>query len=90
MFKPNRHKNGMHHTAFPKTNPHTKFGIPTAKNLRYVPDLIMILETRSEFKVTMTQGLYMALGHLKMHPHTEFGILTSKNIGDMYQSQCRT
>ena len=34
----------------PKMHPHTKFGIPTSKNKEVMP----ILETRSEFKVTVT------------------------------------
>ena len=39
------------------------------------------LETRSEVKVTVTQGWYGTLRHPKMHPHTKFGIPTSKNKG---------
>ena len=34
----------------PKMHPHTKFGIPTSKNI----EVMQILETRSEFKVTVT------------------------------------
>ena len=66
----------------PKMHPHIKFGIPTSKNMRYAPDTI-ILKTRSEVKVTVTQNLYVALCHPKMHIHTKFGIPISKNIGDM-------
>ena len=43
----------------------------------------IILKTRSEVKVTVTQKWYATLRHPKMHPHTKFGIPTSKNIGDM-------
>ena len=80
----------------PKMYPHTKFGIPTSKNIGdmhqtqcYAMDTI-ILKTRSEvkFKVTVTQLWYAILGHPKMYPHTKFGIPTSKNIGDMHQTQC--
>ena len=42
---------------------------------RYAPDSIPILETRSEVKVKVTQGWYVALRHPKMHAHTNFGIL---------------
>ena len=35
----------------PKMHPHTKFGIPTSKNKEVMP----ILETGSEFKVTVTE-----------------------------------
>ena len=54
---------------------------------RYAPDTI-ILETRSEVKVKVTQKLYVALCHPKMHLHTKFGISISKNIGDMHKTQC--
>ena len=40
---------------------------------RYAPDT-MILKTRSEVKITMTQKWYVALGHPKMHLHTKFEI----------------
>ena len=36
---------------YPKMHPHTKFGIPNSKNMRYALDTI-ILKTRSEVKVT--------------------------------------
>ena len=39
-----------------------------------------ILETRSEVKVTVTQGWYLTLRHPKMHPHTKFRIPTSNNM----------
>ena len=54
---------------------------------RYAPKTI-ILKTRSEVKVTVTQNGYVTLRHLKMHLHTKFGIPISKNIGDMHQTQC--
>ena len=41
---------------------------------------MIILKTRSEVKVTVTQTRYATLGHHKTHPHTKFGIPTSKNI----------
>ena len=40
----------LHH---PKTHPHTKFGIPTSKNMRYTLDTI-ILKIRSEVNVAVT------------------------------------
>ena len=55
---------------------------------RYVPDTI-ILKTRSEVKVKVTQKLYVALCHPKMHLHTKFGIPISKKIVDMHKTQCR-
>ena len=53
---------------------------------RYVPDTI-ILKTRSEVNVTVTQKWYMTLCYHMMHPHTKFGIPTSKNIRDMLRTQ---
>ena len=58
---------------------HTKFGILTANNIR---DMI-ILETRSLIKATVTQKWYVTYHHPKMHPYTKFGIPASNNIGDM-------
>ena len=46
---------------------------------RYAPDTI-ILKTRLEVKVTVTQKWYVALCHPKMHLHTKFGIPISKNM----------
>ena len=46
----------------------------------------IILKTRSEVKVTVTQKWFVTLRHLKMHLHTKFGIPISKNIGDMHHS----
>ena len=54
--------------------------------MRYAPDTI-ILKTRSEVKVTVTQKWYATLRHLKMHIQTEFGIPTSKNIRDIIGTQ---
>ena len=34
----------------------------------------IILKTRPEVKVTVTQKWYMTLRYPKMHPHTKFGI----------------
>ena len=48
---------------------------------RYAPDTI-ILKTRSEAKVTVTQKWHVTPRHPKMHLHTKFGIPISKNIGD--------
>ena len=48
---------------------------------------MIILKTRSEVKVTVTQKWYATLRHPKMYPHTKFGILTSKNIRDMDRTQ---
>ena len=47
----------------------------------------IILKTRSEVKVTVTQKWYMTLRYPKMHPHTKFGIPYSKNIRDMLRTQ---
>ena len=52
---------------------------------RYAPD--STLETRSEVKVTVTQGWYATLCHPKMHAHTKFGIPTSNNIRDMVRAR---
>ena len=74
----------------PKMYPHTKFGIPTSKNIgRYAPDSMQFLETRSEvkFNVTVTQLWYATLHHPKMHPHTKFEIPTSNNIRDMLRTR---
>ena len=40
---------------------------------RYAPDLMPVLETRLEAKVTFTKGLYATLHHPKMHLHNKFG-----------------
>ena len=49
---------------------------------RYVLDTI-ILQTRSEVKVKVTQKWYVALRHPKLHTHTKFGIPTFNNIRGM-------
>ena len=48
---------------------------------------MIILKTRSEVKVTVTQKWYTTLHYPKMHPHTKFGIPLSKNIRDMLGTQ---
>ena len=47
--------------------------------MRYAPDTI-ILKTRSEVKVTVTQKWYVTPCHPKMYLHTKVGIPISKNI----------
>ena len=59
----------------PKMHPHTKFGIPTSKNI----EAMQILETRSEFKVTVTGKWNGTIRHSKMHLHTKFRIPTSND-----------
>ena len=54
---------------------------------RYAADTI-ILKTRSEDLVTVTQKRHVTPRHPKVHLHTKFGIPISKNIGDMHQTQC--
>ena len=78
----------MHsHTKLPsKMHLHTKFGIPTLKNVRDVLQT-RILKTRSKVNVTVTRIWYVTLRHPKMHFPTKFGIPTPKNIGDMHQTQ---
>ena len=49
----------------------------------------IILKTRSEVKVTVTQKWYATLRHPKMYPHTKFGMPISKNIGDMDRTRRR-
>ena len=56
-------------------------------NMRYAPGTI-IIKTRAEVKVTVTQKCHVPLFHPKMHSYTKFGNPTSKNIGDMHQTQC--
>ena len=51
---------------------------------------MIILKTRSEVKVTVTQKWYAKLGHPKKHPHTNFGIPTSKNIEVMLILETRS
>ena len=48
----------------------------------YAPDAI-ILETRSDIKVTVTPKWDATLQHPKMYPHSNFEFPTLKNIGDM-------
>ena len=82
-----RHFKMHSHTKLPsKMHLHTKFGIPTLKNVRDVLRT-RILKTRSKVNVTVNRIWYVTLRHPKMHFYTKFGILTSKNIGDMHQTQ---
>ena len=82
-----RHFKMHSHTKLPsKMHLHTKFGIPTLKNVRDVLQT-RILKTRSKVNVTVTRIWYVTLRHHKMHFHTKFGIPTSKNIADMHQTQ---
>ena len=57
--------------------------------VRYAPDLMQYLETRSEvkFKITVTQLWYVTLCHPKMHHHTNFEIPNSNNIRDMLRTR---
>ena len=50
---------------------------------------MIILETRSEIKITVTKNWYEILRHPKMHPHTKFGISILNNIGDIHLTQCQ-
>ena len=50
---------------------------------------MIVLKTRSEGNVLVTQKMYATLRNPEMHPHTEFVIPTSTNILDMYQAQCK-
>ena len=82
-----RHFKMHSHTKLPsKMHLHTKFGIPTLKN---VSDVLQtrILKTRSKVNVTVTRIWYVTVRHPKMHFHTKFGIPTSKNIEDMHMTQ---
>ena len=54
------------------------FVMPTSNNIGYALYTI-ILEKRSEVKVTVTLKWYSTLCHPKMHPHTKFGIPISNN-----------
>ena len=73
----------------PKMQLYSEFGIPISKNMRYAPDSMQFLETRSEvkFKVIVTQLWYMTLSRPKMHPQTKFQIPTSNNIRDMIRTR---
>ena len=55
---------------------------------KYAQDTL-ILKTRSEVKVTVTQKWYATLCYPKMYPQTKFGIPTSKNINSV-QKLCGT
>ena len=75
-----------------KMHPHTKFGIPTSNNIRYMLRTLLIKKHRSEVKVmvTVTRKWCATLCHSKMHPHIKFGIPTSKNIGDILRTRSGT
>ena len=82
-----RHFKMHSHTKLPsKMHLHTKFGIPTLKNVRDVLQT-RILKTRSKVIVTVTRIWYVTLRHPKTRFHTKFRFPTSKNIGDMHQTQ---
>ena len=51
---------------------------------------MIILKTKSEVKVTVTQKWYATLRHPKMYPHNKFEILISKNVGDMHRTRSGT
>ena len=63
----------------------------------FAPDLMPILETRSEVKVTVTRKWNVTIRHFKMHSHTElpskmhlhtkFGIPILKNVRDVLQTR---
>ena len=63
----------------------------------FAPDLMPILETRSEVKVTVTRKWNVTIRHFKMHSHTKlpskmhlhtkFGIPTLKNVRDVLQTR---
>ena len=63
----------------------------------FAQDLIPILETRSEVKVTVTGKWNVTIRHFKMHSHTKlpsqmhlytkFGIPTLKNVRDVLQTR---
>ena len=49
----------------------------------YAQDLMSILETKTEVKITVTEKTKRTIRHFKMHSQTKFGIPTSHNKGDM-------
>ena len=49
----------------------------------YAPNMMPILEIKSQVKVTVTRKWNRTIRHSKMHSHTKFGIPTSNNIRDM-------
>ena len=52
-----------------KFHPQTKFGIPTSNDVLYALELMLVLETRSDVKVTVTQRWYVTCYDPKIHPH---------------------
>ena len=61
-------------------------GFPSQIIKRYVLDTI-ILQTRSEVKIKVTQKWNVTLRHQKLHPHTIVGIPTFNNIRDILRTQ---
>ena len=65
----------------------------------FAPDLMPILDTRSEVKVTVTGIWNVTIRHFKMHSHTKlpskmhlhtkFGIPTLKNVRDVLAPDTR-
>ena len=63
----------------------------------FAPDLMPILETRSEVKVTVTRKWNVTIRHFKMHSHTKlpskmhlhtkYGIPILKNVRDVLQTR---
>ena len=90
-------KNGMWHSAISRfiDSPNLEF-LPQEYR-SFAPDLMPILETRSEVKVTVTGKGNVTIRHFKMnshtklpskmHLHTKFGIPTLKNERDVLQTQ---
>ena len=78
----------------PKMHPHTKFGIPTSKNIgdmhRTRSGTDGLTDGRTVRLLYASQSSFATLRHPKMHPHTKFGIPTSKNIGDMHRTRSGT
>ena len=76
----------MRHFVIPRCihTPNFKF-LPQIYK-RYAPDMI-ILKTRSEVKVTVTQNGTWHSAIPKMHPHNKFGIPNSQNIRDVLRTQ---
>ena len=61
----------------PKMHPHNQFEIPNLNNIRYAQDTI-ILESRSEVKVTVTQKWYVTLAIPKSIQKLNLGFLPQR------------
>ena len=69
--------------------------VPTQQMFNYyakkykscAPDSMLILENKSEQKVTVTGKWNGTIYYYKMHSHFKFGIPTSNNIRDMLQTK---